>query len=213
MQSHESKKLSEVLGGLGESPTIIEAGVYAGEETKFILSALRHRHAAYYAFEADPRNIQRIRNNGYPAGVELIEAAIGREDGEIEMHLSQGGEVTGSSSIHKPTAHLTIFPHIKYPWTHRVRMRSLDSFAAERGIQRVDFLFTDIEGAERDLIEGGRKTLERTRWWYTEFWDGVRCPLPYEGMWSKDQILAALPGWEVEACFESDMLLRNTRCA
>lgn len=212
MQIFEQRKLRKVLRTLGTSATIIEAGVYDGTETNFIADCLAHEFAAYYAFEPDPRNVQRILETVLPYGVELIEAAIGREDGETTIHpsIDHADDATSSSTIRRPIRQRN---QIEYLEPHTVKIRSLDSFAAERGIERVDFLFTDIEGAERDLIEGGRETLNRTQWWYTEQWDGVKHPLPYEGMWTKDQILAALPGWEVVHLLENDMLLRNTRCA
>ena len=39
----------------------------------------------------------------------------------------------------------------------------LDDFVAERGIERVDFIKMDIEGAEQEAIEGGAETIRRFR--------------------------------------------------
>jgi hypothetical protein len=43
-----------------------------------------------------------------------------------------------------------------------IRVRSLDSFLAERpGIDRVDWIKIDVEGAELGVLRGGERTLKR----------------------------------------------------
>jgi FkbM family methyltransferase len=44
-----------------------------------------------------------------------------------------------------------------------VKATSLDSYLEEAGLQRIDFLKLDVEGAEPDVLEGGRRTIQRHR--------------------------------------------------
>ena len=44
-----------------------------------------------------------------------------------------------------------------------VRVRTLDSFCVEQGIQQIDFLRCDIEGAEILMLDGGEATIARHR--------------------------------------------------
>lgn len=44
-----------------------------------------------------------------------------------------------------------------------VRVRTLDSFCREQGIDRIDFLRCDIEGAEILLLDGGEETIAAHR--------------------------------------------------
>ena len=43
----------------------------------------------------------------------------------------------------------------------KINLVSLDEWVEENKVERVDFIKADIEGAERDLIEGARKTIKR----------------------------------------------------
>jgi FkbM family methyltransferase len=45
---------------------------------------------------------------------------------------------------------------------------TLDSVARETQLDRIDLLWVDIQGAERDMIAGGRHALSRTRYMMIE---------------------------------------------
>ncbi len=71
----------------------------------------------------------------------------------------------------------------------------------------VDFIWADTQGAEADLIEGGRETLRRTRYFYTEYYE---CEM-YEGQKPLRELLKMLPDFTVVARYDNDILLRNDR--
>ena len=68
---------------------------------------------------------------------------------------------------------------------------TLDSYAKNLG--RIDFIWADVQGAERKMIQGGLQTLSRTEWLYTEYSDVEL----YEGQPSLSEILVMLPDWRV----------------
>ena len=45
--------------------------------------------------------------------------------------------------------------------TERVRVRTLDSFCAAKGIEHIDFLKLDVEGHEVAVLRGAQTTLDR----------------------------------------------------
>lgn len=88
-----------------------------------------------------------------------------------------------------------------------VSTRRLDTWAADEGVDSVDFIWADVQGAEIDLINGGRVTLSNTRYLYTEYSNREL----YEGQVGLKTLLKSLPEFEVVHRFAHDVLLRNRR--
>lgn len=91
------------------------------------------------------------------------------------------------------------------PRTIKVEVRTLDTWSAKHEPGPIDFIWADIQGAEGDLVAGGRDTLARTKYVYTECFDHEF----YEGAPTRVALLDMLPGFEVVKLYESDILLRN----
>jgi hypothetical protein len=83
----------------------------------------------------------------------------------------------------------------------------LDSLHRRLGLDVVDFVWADIQGAERELILGGRHALVRTRYLYTEYSDHEL----YEGQPSLNEILALLPEFRLIELWPNNVLLGNRR--
>lgn len=101
--------------------------------------------------------------------------------------------------------------------TARYDCRTLDSLVAERGLERLDYLKMDVEGAERAILEGGLTAIRRFRpklavatyhepehfWEYPEFLlnhlDGYRYYLRQYGYGRFETLLYAVPDEEVES--------------
>lgn len=210
--------LERVLAGVFaelRDPVVFECGVCNGEDTRRLCRLLDHRFKAYYAFEPDPRNIAYLKEPGrLPPRVELVEAAVGARDGRAKLFLSNAagksgvGKATSNSSICKPNLDAL---KLWVPWSGfegeaEVPVRSLDSFCRERAIEHVDFLWADVQGAERHLIAGAAEMLPRIRYLYLEQ-EGYEL---YEGQWTWRQMRAALsPRFRVACRFPSNVLLRN----
>ena len=106
------------------------------------------------AFEASPRNLEGLRRNvernGLGARVRLEAHAAGREAGEMRFetgpddqtgwgHLTQGGDGVA------------------------VQVVRLDDYCAAEGIDRIDVLKVDVEGADAWVIEGAERLLRERR--------------------------------------------------
>ncbi len=97
----------------------------------------------------------------------IIHAAIADRSGTANLRVN---ERLGSSSI------LPILPEAERVFGHTlaerqvlaVPARTLDALFEEHDIDRVDLMKVDIQGAERQLIEGGRHALKSVSVLYTE---------------------------------------------
>lgn len=179
--------------------TFLELGSHQGTDTEWLAEI---PDVTVHAFEPDPRNQQPPRQN-----VILNQAAIADRDGHAPFILSKAGwgqEWTYSSSIKIPKNHLQRYP-VTFGETIQVDIVTLDTIRRERNLDIVDFIWADIQGAEEEMILGGRETLTRTRYLYTEYSDEEL----YEAQITLDQILAMLPRFRVVELWSDNVLLEN----
>lgn len=131
------------------------------------------------------------------------------------MYLSDGkhpnhpGAWSFSNTLKKPTGHYKRYPWVGFSVETLVKTVKLDTYYHDFLSHRVvDLIWADVNGAEREMIEGGRKMLQRTRYLLTEF---ARGPQLFEGQASLWELSRMLPDWDPAAIFDNDILLKNTR--
>jgi len=179
--------------------TFLELGSHCGIDTSWMAEIPGVR---IFAVEPDPRNHQPERPNLF-----VDQAAISDFNGQGLLTLSKEGwgkEWTFSSSIKEPLNHLQRY-HVTFGESVPVQMITLDSFCEQHGIGVIDFILADVQGAEAEMIRGGRKTLARTRYLFTEYSDDQL----YRGQPSLSEILAMLPTFRVIELWRDDVLLEN----
>lgn len=191
----------------------IEVGANDGSDTRRLLDAFPAM--TIECFEPDARAIALWRRAVRDDRAKLHECAIGAIDGLTSFFMSSGAPQGRehefpegwhlSGSIRRPTGHLDAHPWCEFPTEAEVTVRSLDSWSKELRIRAVDFIWADVQGAERDLIEGGLNTLRRTRFLYTEYSEDEL----YEGQRGLKELLEMLPGWSIHTQFSGDVLLQN----
>ncbi|HMD37359.1 MAG TPA: FkbM family methyltransferase [Vicinamibacterales bacterium] len=136
--------------------TVLDVGAHAGLYT--MIAAKRARPGGrVIAFEPSARERARLerhlRINGL-ADVTIEPIALGAVDGEVDLFVVETNQ-TGCNSLRRvPGEHAV---------AARVAIRRLDAYAADHGIDRVDFVKMDIEGGERDALLGGEALFRRTR--------------------------------------------------
>lgn len=112
---------------------------------------------------AYPPTLRRLLTPGRNA--RSYRVALGSKDAECTMSLPvrNGHFVTGRSFLTTGANGLgsndEFDAHVKVD----VPAQTLDTFCAVRGIDRLDFVKADVEGAELDLLEGGAETIARFR--------------------------------------------------
>lgn len=78
-------------------------------------------------------------------------------------------ESTGQSSIKKSLSHSKKYPWLTFKETVMVKTIKLDTWVQENNIRQIDFIWMDVQGAERDVIEGAANTLKIVKYLYTEY--------------------------------------------
>ena len=205
----EKEAVGEILRGFAQKPIIVELGAHVGEEAEWIIPlCVRPK---YVMVEPDEANIEKIVRRKLEADISVIHGAVGSSlafDFPFYYSENLASNNRASGSIRKPTGHLKHFPEVTFTPT-TVCLWTLDAIAAAEQIKRVDMLWCDIQGAERDMVEGGRATLAKTRYMMIEAEPEVEL---YEGQALKPELIAMLPGWEVLRDFGYNLLMRNTKC-
>jgi 2-O-methyltransferase len=213
MSSKISKEqIADLVGK--PNPTILEIGCNDGTHTLWFLEIFAD--PVVFCFEPDPRACARFRRAlGDRANVQLSQLAISDIVGRIPFHQSGGrqrsledggvAEWDMSGSIRKPKNHLIYHPTITFDSTIDVETTTLDKWCEQQGVDVIDFLWMDVQGAEFDVFRGGANALKRTRFLYTEYSDREI----YEGQGTLAQITDHLRDFEVVSTFPFDVLLAN----
>ena len=212
----EQLKPSELPALLGkDDPVILDIGCNDGEHTTQFLKWFPESRV--YAFEPDARARSRYDKSVFSFRATLFDIALGSKDGEAEFYPSNGFPTQEwrdhipagwdkSGSLRKPLEHLAMFPWCKFDPPVKVKVKRLDTWASEHGIDHIDLIWADVQGAEADLIEGGREALRRTRYFYTEYANEEL----YEGEIGLAQICDLLPCFEIMAIYRGgNALFKN----
>ena len=209
--------LSSLPSLLGkDDPVILDVGANDGGHTLVFLEMFPRGRV--YAFEPDPRAAATFRRKVTTPRATLYELAASDVDGASEFHVSGGAPppesgVTRpegwdlSGSLRRPKAHLELHPWCTFGEPITVETKRLDTWRREQGVETVDFIWADVQGAEENLILGAQETLARTRFFYTEYGDREL----YEGQIGLKQIQELLPDFEVLLRFQGDALFKNTK--
>ena len=207
----------EIVGSV-DNPVIFEFGTCDGQHTNIMCSILKqmNKKFKYHAFEGDPRIIQNFWrvNANHVMDIKLNQSAIGNIDGEVTFNLSGGvesrdghfkQEFYGSSSIKQPKKTNEYWPDMTFQESI-VKCYKFDTYYNEVNPGIIDFIWSDIQGAEKELIEGGQLALSKTRYLYTEYNQGDS----YEGEISLSEIIEKLPGnWSIVEDYGHEVLLKN----
>lgn len=183
----------------GGPKTFLEVGAHRGTDTEWLS---RINGVTLHAFEPDPRNHPPSLPN-----VTLHRMAVSDADGRAPFILSESGwgqEWTHSSSLRRPKYHLHHYP-VTFGATVEVETVTLDTFTQRQGIGHIDFVWADVQGAEGDMVRGGREVLRRTRYLYTEYSNDEM----YEGQATLADLLEMLPEFRVLELWPEDVLLEN----
>jgi FkbM family methyltransferase len=211
-----AQDMQELIGGTA-APVILEIGANNGAHTARFLKLFPRGRV--YAFEPDPRAIRKFKAQVSDPRARLFEVAIGSTDGEAEFHVSsglpddmpphkrveyaEGWDLSGS--LRAPKLHTVVWPWVKFEQTITVPVKRLDTWVRENGVDRIDFIWADVQGAEGDLIAGGRDALALTRYLYTEYSDNEW----YDGQVTLTQIADMLPNFQILRRYKMDVLLEN----
>lgn len=171
-------KIIKVLNSIPGNKMILDVGTKDGADSVQFVENITN--SVSYAFEGDPR--ARVIPH---EKIRYITKAVGNVNGKIKWYGSEvqdgidgaGQKKTadkqyyGSSSLKKPKMHFEIHPHVVFNETE-VECIRLDDWVEENNIPFVHLLWLDVNGGEREFLEGATKTLlDKTVFFITECFD------------------------------------------
>jgi len=115
-----------------------------------------------YAFEPSPSAFSYLGKNlraNRTANAEASQLALGRSQGTVTFHdfsfFSAGSFSSDDGSLLTSDSYGST--------SFEAPVTTLDAFVTERGVQRVDFVKIDVEGAELAVLDGAAETLAKNR--------------------------------------------------
>lgn len=143
----------------GKGRVLVDAGANIGM-TSIALAAGAPDHAALLCFEPDPRCAALLRHNMEANGLTAARCfgmALGGHDGTARMRQANANSATNlilseESRVQRAGAQVVDVP-----------IRRLDGVLAEQGIDRLDFLKIDVEGAEALVMQGAAEAIAKHR--------------------------------------------------
>ena len=202
-----------------DNPFVIEFGACDGYHTDIMLDILNKEKPNYIYHLFEPVEyliepiIDKLKSN---IRVKAFNEAVGSKTGTFTFYQSSGGGVRedgtlidgyyGSSSIRKPKMVLEYYKEMKFKETICNSITFDDYLLRENLSDKIiDFIWADIQGAEVDLILGGKEAFKNVRYFYTEYSDSEL----YEGEITLEKILELMPNFEVLEDYKGDVLLKN----
>ena len=137
-----------LLRRLAPDSVVVDGGAHIGVLTVLLAELCRLGHV--HAFEPAPQNAAYLRANLAANGarnVTVESAALFDMDGELALSFDDaypGGTHVGDGSC-------------------QVRSVRLDTWAAERRLDRLDLVKLDVEGVELAVLDGAEETIRRFR--------------------------------------------------
>ncbi len=169
----EAEKQFRRLFRPGEPLVICDIGACEGEDS--VRYARAFPLARVFSFEPLPANQALVRANfdRYAiANAELVPLALSDRSGEATFHVSSGrppelfaGEDWNygnkSSSLLAPAQTGPMHGWIEFNEAISVRTDTLDNYCARRGLDHIDFIQMDVQGAEQLVLAGAVGMLPR----------------------------------------------------
>ena len=149
----EAKETAFVRSTVSTSWVCVDVGANFGWYT-VLLSRLCGDAGRVHAFEPVPDTYELLQRNlelNECANVVTNRAALDAAQARKELYIPDIG-VSGSFALH---------PFDRSYRAMSVETRTLDDYVEAQGLERLDFVKADIEGAELGLLQGAKRTLSR----------------------------------------------------
>jgi FkbM family methyltransferase len=211
------EKFKEIISE-SAMPIVFEFGMCDGYHSNILISILNENDKPYIFNGCEPVkyifDLINLQPNHLGKATKH-NIAINDKDGVVDFYISGGSKIEdgdivenyyGSSSLRKPKL-------VKEAWESMTFEKSsvetikFDTLVKNCQLENqiIDFIWSDIQGAEIDLINGGVEAFKNTRYFFTEYNNSEL----YEGAINLTKICEMLPDWELVYDWGGDALLKN----
>lgn len=147
---------------LPKNPVLLEAGAFKGEDSLYM--ARLFPTASIHLFEPVPELFALLAQNTQKLStVQCWQLALSDHSGITHFYVAEKKEKPGiptqAGSLLSPKERL-LASSIIYPRTIEVPTITLDTWAQQHNIDRLDFLWLDAQGHELAILKGGERILK-----------------------------------------------------
>lgn len=156
---------------------VIDGGAHRGSFTDALLQL--HRPERLVLVEAIPDLAEKLRARyACQPGISVVSAALSDKNGEAHFEINRSDASSSLLPI-DPRNTAWFSRDLRVARTIRVPTMTLSTLMEDQGLQTVDLLKLDVQGAERFVLTGGEAVLDRVRVIYLEvFFEQL-----YAGAW------------------------------
>ncbi|HEY4290090.1 MAG TPA: FkbM family methyltransferase [Puia sp.] len=150
---------------LPAEPVIVDCGAYDGYDTTQLAKILKGK---IHAFEPIDDIFVRLKQNTAPyRNVSCYNLALSNNSGKQYFFVSEG-QSDASSSFLEPKDHLLDHPDTVFTKRIEVEAVTLDKWAEQNNIGRVDMLWLDMQGFELAMLKASVNILNSVKLIHTE---------------------------------------------
>ena len=202
-----------------EEPIFFELGAGIGDTTKkfYDLLAKGGKVVKYHAFEPIDKLFKQLQKN-YPMlleSVNLLNKGIADFTGNNKFYMvkkdgkgASEDECLFKSSLKKPNKEHESFINTRCTIT-TTYTDTLDLYCEIEDVPHIDFIWMDVNGAEDDVIEGGKFILKRTK--YICLKNYTSEDIVYNRQLSVDELLDLLINFDIVDKINGYVILKNNK--
>jgi FkbM family methyltransferase len=163
--------VDDLMKEINPTICILDVGCAESEERKIFR---KYFAGPIYFFEADYRWEEELSIIEKEDNCFVERVAVNNYNGKITFYKSYFEKHPDRPSHGSTIKPLMMSYSINFKGEDEVSCITLDSWAEDKDIDVVDLMWVDVEGAERNVFEGGKNIIKKTRYIYFEY-----CHLPY----------------------------------
>ena len=146
--------------------TVMDIGANIGEWTLRMANTVGSG-GRVYSFEPIPlinQSLNKTLRINNLSQVTLVQLALDNRSGDSEFTIpidANGRAIHGESRLGTEEGNWNVHTEVRKTKAIKVKTITLDQFASEQSIDRLDFVKIDVEGKEIGVLEGGQETFSR----------------------------------------------------